>query len=49
VLLNIGLVVVWALIAANLASALLDDRRRTLYDRLSGTRVVQVRATSRQG
>jgi uncharacterized RDD family membrane protein YckC len=49
VLLNIGLVVVWALIAANLASALLDDRRRTLYDRLSGTRVVQVRQTSRQG
>ena len=48
-LLNGGLVVVWALIAANLASALLDDRRRTLYDRVSGTCVVQMRLTAPQG
>jgi uncharacterized RDD family membrane protein YckC len=48
-LLDIGLVFVWALIAVNLASALLDDRRRTLYDRLSGTCVVQTRGSIRQG
>jgi uncharacterized RDD family membrane protein YckC len=39
-LLDAGLVLVWFLIGANLAAALVDERRRTLYDRLSGTRVV---------
>jgi uncharacterized RDD family membrane protein YckC len=39
-LLDAGLVVVWGVVAANLLSALLDDRRRTLSDRLSGTRVI---------
>ena len=39
--LTAGLVVVWGLIGANLAAALLDDRRRSLYDRLSGTSVVR--------
>lgn len=39
-LLDAGLVVVWLLIAANIVTALLDADRRTLYDRLAGTRVV---------
>ena len=40
-LLTAGLVVVWVLVGANLAAALLDERRRSLYDRLSLTRVVR--------
>ncbi len=39
-LLTGGLVLVWGLIGANLAAAVLDARRRTMYDRLSRTRVV---------
>lgn len=42
-LLDAGLVVVWVLIGANIVSVLLDASRRTLYDRLSGTRVVSTR------
>jgi len=40
-LLTAGLVVVWGLVGANLAAALLDERRRSLYDRLSRTCVVR--------
>ena len=40
-----GLVLVWALIGANLVAALVDGRRRTAYDRLSRTRVVGVQPT----
>jgi uncharacterized RDD family membrane protein YckC len=39
-LLTAGLVLVWGLVGANLAAAVLDERRRTIYDRLSRTRVV---------
>jgi uncharacterized RDD family membrane protein YckC len=39
-LLQGGLVVVWALVGANVVAALVDPARRTLYDRLSSTRVV---------
>ena len=39
-LLDAGLVLVWVLIGANLISALIGSRRRSLYDRLSGTHVV---------
>jgi uncharacterized RDD family membrane protein YckC len=38
-LLDGGLVLVWILILANVAAALIDAERRTLYDRLSATRV----------
>jgi len=38
--LDAGLVLVWLIIAANILSLLIDARRRTLYDRLSATRVV---------
>ena len=41
-ILDVGLVVVWVLIGLNLLSALLDQRRRTLYDRIAGTVVVKV-------
>ena len=40
VVLNAGLVLVWVLIGANIASAVIDGGRRTLYDRLTWTRVV---------
>ena len=42
-LLDAGLVLVWVLIGANVVSVVVDARRRTLYDRLSGTRVVSSR------
>lgn len=38
--LDAGLVVVWLLIAGNLAAVLVDRQHRSLYDLLSGTRVV---------
>jgi uncharacterized RDD family membrane protein YckC len=38
--LTAGLALVWVLVGANLASALIDGGRRTLYDRLTRTRVV---------
>ena len=40
-LLTAGLVLVWGLVGANLAVAVFDDRRRSIYDRLSRTRVVR--------
>jgi uncharacterized RDD family membrane protein YckC len=42
-LLDAGLVLVWILIGANLVSLLVDASRRTLYDRLSCTRVISSR------
>jgi hypothetical protein len=36
-----AIVVVWALVGGNLVSALIDDQRRTLYDRLSRSMVVR--------
>jgi uncharacterized RDD family membrane protein YckC len=45
-LLDAGLVVVWGLVLANLLSALVDENRRTLYDRLSGTVVVEARTAA---
>lgn len=45
-LLDAGLVVVWVLIGANVVSVLRDASRRTLYDRLSGTRVISTQRTS---
>jgi uncharacterized RDD family membrane protein YckC len=41
-ILTIGLAIVWILIGLYLLSALVDPRRRTLYDRLAGTAVVRV-------
>ena len=38
--LDIGLAVVWLLIAGTLAAVLLDRQHRSLYDLLAGTRVV---------
>jgi uncharacterized RDD family membrane protein YckC len=45
-LLDAGLVAVWGLVLANLVSALVDENRRTLYDRLSGTVVVEARTAA---
>lgn len=39
---NLGLALVWALVALNLLSALLDGQRRALYDRVAGTVVVSI-------
>jgi uncharacterized RDD family membrane protein YckC len=39
--LSIGLAVVWILVGLNLFSALFNARRRTLYDRIAGTVVLQ--------
>jgi uncharacterized RDD family membrane protein YckC len=47
-ILDVGLVLVWVLVGLYVVTALLDARRRALYDRIAGTAVVRVRpATTR--
>lgn len=41
-MITVGFAVVLALVGANVVSLLVSPRRQTLYDRLSGTRVVEV-------
>lgn len=37
-----GLVLVWVLVGANIASMILSPTRQTIYDRLAGTRVMRI-------
>ena len=39
---TVGLVLVWVLVGANIASLLLSPTRQTIYDRLAGTRVMRI-------
>lgn len=42
-LVYLGLATVWVLVGLNIVSLVLSPQRQTIYDKLSGTRVVEVR------